>query len=99
MAGTLTPATPLLRHNTLLQSKWLVVAAFYGLLFFAAAQPSSKAPDLLWIGASFGVTLVLSACRVIEWMRNATFDSRGGGPLNWYIRFMTDSDDRPARRS
>ena len=83
-----------------MQSKWLVVVAFYGIVFFAAAQPSPKALDLLWIGASFAVTLVMSACRVIEWMRNGRIDSGRRGPLNWYVRFVTDSmDDRMARRS
>jgi hypothetical protein len=83
-----------------MQSKWLVVAAFYGFLIFAVAQPSSKEPDLLWIAVSFAMMLVMSACRVIEWLRNGRIHLRGRGPLNWYIRFMTDSaDERPARRT
>jgi hypothetical protein len=79
-----------------MKPKWLIVAAFYGLLIFAVAQPSSKAPDLLWIGAGSVIMLLMSACRLVEWLRNGRLGLPERGPLGWYMRFMTDSPDERA---
>jgi hypothetical protein len=78
-----------------MQARWIAVAVFYAGLIAAAAQPSSKTPDLAVIAASLVILLVLSACRAVEWVRNGRL-TPSKGLLAWYWRFVTD--ERSERR-